>query len=286
MCQAGINKHKFIGRRLNRSQGLSPNNKIGITTSILKCENCKLIFSNPMPLPISVNDHYDIDPFKYWGESYFKLDEKYFLNEIKIVKGLLDFRPNMKALDIGSGIGKCVVKLNESGFNTYGLEPSKMFLEFGLKKFNLNPDKFQNAGVLSATYSDNFFDFISFGAVLEHLEDPDLSLKRALKWLRPGGVLHIEIPSSSWLISKLLNFFYKITFSDFVSNLSPMHEPFHLYEFELKTFILNSKINGYKISYYEYHVCETYMPKMLDLILKPIMKLTKTGMQLSLYITK
>ena len=43
-------------------------------------------------------------------------------------------------------------------------------------------------------YPNDFFDFITFGAVLEHLYNPAESIERALQWLKPGGVMQIEVP--------------------------------------------------------------------------------------------
>jgi len=54
-----------------------------------------------------------------------------------------------------------------------------------------------------------------------------------MSWLKTDGIMHIEVPSSDWLIARLLNFYYKIRGLDYVTNISPMHEPFHLYEFAL-----------------------------------------------------
>jgi len=121
---------------------------------------------------------------------------------------------------------------------------------------------------------------------LEHLYNPSGSIKKALKWLKPGGVIHIEVPSSDWLINKLINLFYKMKLSDYVGNLSPMHEPFHLYEFGLKSFEQHAKQNDYEIAFHEYYVCQTFMPRILDKFIKPYMKRTNTGMQLCVWLRK
>jgi hypothetical protein len=31
----------------------------------------------------------------------------------------------MKALDVGAGLGKCMISLNNAGFDAFGCEPSK-----------------------------------------------------------------------------------------------------------------------------------------------------------------
>lgn len=62
----------ILGKRLNKSQGLSPSKKSGITTTIFKCGNCDLIYNNPMPIPVDIQDHYCVLPESYWTENYFK----------------------------------------------------------------------------------------------------------------------------------------------------------------------------------------------------------------------
>ncbi len=99
--------------------------------------------------------------------------------------------------------------------------------------------------------------------------------------------MHIEVPSSKWLIHKLVNFYYAITGTDYVANLSPMHIPFHLYSnLHWNLFIRNSVKNKYEVVAHEYFVCPTHLPKSLDFILKPYMAKTKTGMTLTIWLRK
>ena len=136
-------------------------------------------------------------------------------------------------------------------------------------------------------YPDSFFDFITFGAVLEHLYDPSAAIQKSLKWLKPGGLIHIEVPSSNYLIPKIFNFYFGLGDSNYVNNLSPMHRPFHLYEFGLDSFRLHSEQHNCEIAYHEYYVCDIYfIPKFLHGILKWYMKKTNTGMQLAVWLRK
>ncbi len=286
MCGSDAQNSKILGKRLNRSQGKDPKNKTGITTTIVKCKNCGLIYSNPQPVPFDLQDHYGVPPEDYWKPNYFNIDENYFKGEIERLKKLIDFKAGMRSLDIGAGLGKAMIALEKAGFDAYGFEPSQQFYERAISKMNIDPKKLQLGMIENVNYPDAYFDFISFGAVLEHLYDPSASIQKALKWLKPNGIIHIEIPSSDWLINKLVNTFYKLKFSDYVANISPMHDPYHLYEFSLNSFKEHAKQNGYEIALYEYYVCQTYMPKIADLILKSYMKLTNSGMQLCVWLRK
>jgi ubiquinone/menaquinone biosynthesis C-methylase UbiE len=150
----------------------------------------------------------------------------------------------------------------------------------------ISPERLILSSIEDAEYPENFFDFITFGAVLEHLYDPNDSIKKALSWLKPGGIIHIEVPSSEWLTHKLVNFYYKLRGLEYVANLSPMHEPYHLYEFDLKTFKINGEKLGYKVARFDYYVCDTFLPKSLDFILKPYMRKKNKGMQLCVFLKK
>ena len=176
--------------------------------------------------------------------------------------------------------------MNEQGFDAYGLEPSETFHERAISKMGINADRLKLSMVEEADYPENFFDFISFGVVLEHLYDPSSAIKKAIQWLKPNGVIHIEVPSADWLINKIINTYYKAIGSDYVANLSPMHEPYHLYEFSLQSFKQNAKLNNYEVAFHEYFVCQTFMPKIADYFLKPYMRRTNKGMQLCVWLRK
>lgn len=280
-------KFKKLGIRLNKSHGFRPRKKTGISVSIMKCKECGLVFSNPLTIPNNIQDNYNISPEQYWNKEYFSVDDNYFQNVISTLKNKMGIKDKVKVLDIGAGIGKCMIALEKSGFAVYGIEPSTSFRKMAIEKMGVNPEYLKQAAIEDADFEPEFFDFITFGAVLEHLYRPAEAIDTALKWLKPNGVIHIEVPNSRWLSSRIVNFINRIRGSEYVVNLSPMHPPFHLFEFSLKTFRRLSKINNeYELVYHEYYVCETYLPKIFDFILKPIMKKTNTGMQLEIWLRK
>ncbi len=149
-CEAKESDFKILGRRLNQSQGKNPRKKIGITTAIVQCKNCGLIFSNPQPIPISIQDHYNISPEEYWNKDVEKIDENYFMGEINWLQKLMGFKPGIKILDIGAGTGKCMTVLEKQGFETFGLEPSKSFYEAAIKKRRISPERLKLSSIEEA----------------------------------------------------------------------------------------------------------------------------------------
>jgi len=286
ICGSNSSEFKILGKRLNQSQGKKPKKKFGITTSIVRCKKCALIFSNPMPIPIHNNDHYGTLPKDYWKEDYFKLDDNYFSAQVENLKKIIDFKTGIKTLDIGAGIGLCMAALEKQGCESYGLESSETFYKEAIEKMGINPDRLTLTTIEEANYPENFFDFINFGSVLEHLYDPSEAINKTMKWLKPKGVMHIEVPNSDWFVSKLTNTYYKLTGTDYVANLSPMHPPYHLYEFSLKSFLEHSKRFNYEIVDYRFYVNLSYMPKIIDIFIRPYMRWTNTGMLFAVWLKK
>ena len=180
--------------RLNRSQGRNPRSITGIGVTICKCGSCGLNFPQPLPVPNSIDDHYSVPPESYWREDYFVVDPNYFWKQIEDAKRLLSFTPGMKALDIGAGIGKAMIALEAAGFDCHGIEPSAPFRNKAFERMGIAEDKIELASIEDAKFSESHFDFITFGVVLEHLYDPAASIERAVRWLKPGGVIQIEVP--------------------------------------------------------------------------------------------
>jgi SAM-dependent methyltransferase len=287
MCRAPAGSSRVLGKRLNRSQGMRPTRKIGITTTIVKCANCGLVYSNPQPRPATMSQHYGVPPESYWSPSYFAIDDAYFQGEIDAffkLRGSGD--GELRALDIGAGVGKCMRALASRGFEAHGLEPSEPFYLRAVGTMGIPSDRITHASVEQASYAANMFDFVTFGAVLEHLYDPSAAIMKALEWTKPGGIIHMEVPSSAWLTSKIANAIYRLQGLDYVSNTSPMHTPFHLYEFGAQSFQQHARLNGYSVAAIDYLDTRTYLPRFLELLAIPLMRATRTGMQMKVWLRK
>lgn len=288
MCRSGAESQSFFGRRLDKRQGFWPKWKPGICIPIFKCNSCGLLYPNPMPVPRSLADHYDVNPEEYWKPEHF---EKKLLLEHPLVKNFQRlYGPNFqgkKALDIGSGIGQWIHTFDQLGLETYGLEPSESFRNASIERNNVKPERIQLSSIEDATYPESSFAFINFRAVVEHLVDPAKVLEKVIHWLEPGGLIYVEVPSSSFLQSRLVRGFYRLTGAgEYVINLSPMHPPYHLYEFGLDSFLKHGKLAGYSVVSHQYTPCAYGLPKILKNMLNSVMRKTDTGMQLLVWLKK
>lgn len=287
MCGVSTGEAKVLGLRLNTSQGRAPRTKTGIAVTICRCGGCGLNFPQPLPMPAAISDHYGIPPESYWKDAYFQVDPQYFGRQIADARRLLPDRAGLRALDIGVGIGKASIALKNAGFEVWGVEPSEPFLRKALELTGLPAERLQLAGVEDAEYPEAFFDFITFGAVLEHLYQPGEAIQRAMKWLKPGGVIQIEVPSSNHLMPSFLNAYYRLRGTNFVTNLSPMHPPYHLYAFTPESFRQHGQAVGYDVAHQYIEVASIrHVPAAVKPVLRWWMRSRNSGMQLTVWLRK
>jgi 2-polyprenyl-3-methyl-5-hydroxy-6-metoxy-1,4-benzoquinol methylase len=157
---------------------------------------------------------------------------------------------NDRFLDIGCAAGFFLSATQKRGFKSYGIEISKEGSNFAKEKFGINilADDLLN---LSREYEE-YFDFISMFHVLEHLNDPNMYLKKIYRILKPGGHLIIEVPNI-----KSIDRFFSI---NLIRTLQP---PQHLYVFDYNNLSKILKENGFIIV-----IKEVYFSNVIGELLK------------------
>lgn len=287
MCGAPTDRARLLGLRLDKTQGINPRSKKGVAVSVCQCRSCGLIFPYPMPTPRSLSDHYGMPPESYWKSASPIPELGYFSRQIETAKKILG-KSEIRSIDVGLGLGKASQVMKAEGFDVYGFEASRPFFEKAIENLGgADPDRFKLASIDDVEFEKNSFDFVTFGAVLEHLYDPASAIKKALNWLKFGGIIHIEVPSSDYFMSKLFNLFYLMSGTNYVTNISPMHSPFHLYEFSRKSFMINGSDNGYKIVHSWFDVASIYhVHRFFHPLLRYWMKVNNSGMQLTVFLQK
>lgn len=285
MCGAGKGYFKVLGKRLGRSQGYRPQTLPADTLIIVKqCRNCKLIFSDPMPVPEKIEQLYNVSPENYWSVHQINPDPGYFQGELNTLKSLLGTVRGKRVLDIGSGLGHAMRIMEEAGMEVWGLEPSAEFRDRCISRQPRWKDRILPDSIESFSPDGTAFDLVNFGAVLEHLRDPDAAISKAFSCLAPEGVIHIEVPNALWLVSRLARLQFRMRFLPWVINLSPMHTPYHLYEFSIRCFHENGKKNGYRVLQHNVFNTNSYLPSWMDTLIRPVMGVTGTGLVLKVWL--
>jgi SAM-dependent methyltransferase len=249
----------------------------------MKCKECGLIYSNPRPVPEELDGHYGVAPEEYWRPEYFGTDVGHLQYYTDKFRQLWCGKRAPRALDVGAGVGKMMAAFERHGFDVFGLEPSREFREGAIAN-GIAADRLQLAAIENAHYEPHTFDFVCLSAVLEHVHNPAAVIERALTWTTRGGLLFVEVPSARWLLGRLLNLAYRAQGLDYVTNLSPMHPPYHLYEFTLESFARHSRRAAYEIVEHRFHPCETFLPRGASAIATKLMAATSTGMVLHVWL--
>lgn len=96
-----------------------------------------------------------------------------------------------RVLDDGCSWGYCVSQFRDVGYTAQGFEISRPRVEYGRKV--LNVDLTSDVSMLS----DASFDLIYSAHCLEHIPNPDLSLKQFQRLLKLGGHLFLYVPNCS-----------------------------------------------------------------------------------------
>ncbi len=108
-----------------------------------------------------------------------------------------------KILEIGAGFGtNLAVWIKDFGADGYGVEPASQGFEMSFlaaKKLfaenGLDPSRIIDAPGERLPFEDNTFDVVYSANVLEHTTDPVQVLREAARVLKPGGIIHMEIPN-------------------------------------------------------------------------------------------
>lgn len=116
----------------------------------------------------------------------------------------------IKILEIGSGNGFFLCHAIKNGLDIVGIEPGKTFgftkrHQTAIKLLEINGVNNPEAYLYDASseclpFKDNTFDIVFSVAVLEHVQDIDLSIKESIRVLKPDGLFFASVPNynSTW----------------------------------------------------------------------------------------
>lgn len=176
-----------------------------------------------------------------YDELYQDKNDTYYVNERK---ELLEFVPPYitSALDIGCGAGNFGRLLKtQFGAEVWGIEPDKKSATIAESVLDKVINDVFDEGSLKKL--DRKFDVIFFNDVLEHVPDPDWTLRNCHKLLTPDGVIVASLPNMRFytLINELL------FEQDFKYQDSGIMDKTHLRFFTKKSMIRLFNENGYNV---------------------------------------
>jgi len=204
--------------------------------SLLKCNNCGLIFADQTEVPEYYLKHYsEIKDTDYVaeergrrksGEAILKRIEKF-----KKAPGRL--------LEIGCASGFLLDEARRRGWEVHGVDISKSASAYARDKLNLN--------VIESSFEDTAFENNSFDVIvmldtLQHLTDPKGTVLELRRILKRDGLLYISTPNISSMVSRMLHArWWGIN-------------RFHLFYFSKKTMERMLDACGFKVKKYAPHL--------------------------------
>ena len=206
---------------------------------LLECPNCGFIQTNPRLNKRQISNIYseyyprqdiDIESVRMAGKNMPSMEE------VK-KKGLIGTcyfatKKGEKVLDIGSGVGYSLIRIEALGGEAWGLDPDDNARKIA-KKLKLN---FHHGFIDNCPFDKKSFDLITASQVLEHIPDPLKFLKITREFLKPGGRILLSFPNTGALYQKIWRKMWL-----------HWHVPYHLNHFNKKSFKTLVNQSGLKI---------------------------------------
>lgn len=170
---------------------------------VVRCKDCKLVYTNPMVKEPEKN--YWGNEKKYFQEARLIFEGKgkshrdvNYLEDLKIIESI---KPAGNFLDIGTNMGMFLRHTRGKRWNVVGIELSPALSEMARKYFGLN---IKTAYLDKAGFEDEYFDIVTMTDVFEHIVEPKKMLEDIKKVLKEDGILFIKVPNGKYNILKLL----------------------------------------------------------------------------------
>jgi SAM-dependent methyltransferase len=131
------------------------------------------------------------------------LDLKKSLKRADLLAKYASLNRSTKLLEIGSGFGtNLAIWVREFDVDGYGVEPTSPGFDAGFvaskilfSANGLDPERIFEAPGENLPFPDGTFDVVYSANVLEHTVDPKKVVSEAVRVLKPGGIMHMEMPN-------------------------------------------------------------------------------------------
>ncbi|MBI2539326.1 MAG: class I SAM-dependent methyltransferase [Deltaproteobacteria bacterium] len=189
--------------------------------TIIRCRRCRALFIEPWLTERELAAYYpeyygryrrsrSLDRKSYKGIKRFVLENAYgyppreegrssvlrraaaLLLSLVMAKDAIPYRGEGRFLDIGCGGGSYLYRLRQWGWEVHGVEPSRS----GVAQARSLGLEVHHGRVRDAKFPDRFFDVIRLHHVLEHLTEPNETLREIARILKPDGVVTITVPNT------------------------------------------------------------------------------------------
>jgi 2-polyprenyl-3-methyl-5-hydroxy-6-metoxy-1,4-benzoquinol methylase len=163
----------------------STSREFGRFGRIVECVSCGIVYMNPRPHHLAVQDAYgDVEDVRYVEEEEGRVAT--FSESLAHVRR---YAAGGNLLDVGCHIGTFISLAEQSGFAVAGVEPSR----WAAKRAGERVSGPVHVGVVEdAPLPEGAYDVVTMWDVIEHLPDPASDLRAIWAALRPGGIVAIS----------------------------------------------------------------------------------------------
>lgn len=195
--------------------------------SLRKCLNCGLIFVWPQPSLEELNFIYSRSQ-GYFGTAVTNLAETTVEPALCLHELLKRYNVGTgRLLDIGCATGKLIFHMQNLGYTVAGCDINAEAVNIAVN----NGLEAQVGTIEMVNFSQESFDIIYMGDVLEHVPSPMQVLKSAYRLLKPNGVIVIITPNAKSSFSTSTLLLSRITGFPWAHS----EAPYHLFEFTHKS---------------------------------------------------
>ncbi|MEA1970032.1 MAG: class I SAM-dependent methyltransferase [Thermodesulfobacteriota bacterium] len=163
---------------------------------VYRCPGCGLGFLDPRHSESEIEQLYRSE---YFSERYDEgIDpdsaryKKRLSRETHRTKFIKHVKCSGRLLDIGCGYGYFLDACRRQGYDVQGLDVSKWAAGYAIQKLGISVTV---GKINDVSFPLHHFDIITMWHSLEHTPDPHLALRKARSWLKPDGILVIDVPN-------------------------------------------------------------------------------------------
>jgi SAM-dependent methyltransferase len=211
-------QHRFLGRR----GGPSHHAGLGGETGIVRCRTCHLVYQRPFLIP-------DGNPYgDHAADEYFRAQTSWGREDQgRALAAATAARLGRKGrlLELGCGRGDLLRGALHEGFEVFGVDLTPAYAA-------ASPDlTIEVAPVATARSLESRYDAIWLTAIIEHVYEPALLLRRVASALVEGGVIFVDVPNECSLWTRVGNAYMRLRGRAWAVNLSPTFPPYHVVGF-------------------------------------------------------
>jgi SAM-dependent methyltransferase len=171
----------------------APNSRENGTGKVDKCNDCGMLFTNPLPEHTMFGD--DAQPVAEFTPEILNRQQD---NAPLVLRLLSNHTNGRRMFDFGCGNGALVKYALDAGWDAKGLDIWKPMIDAGNKFFNFTRLSSESLDTYVPKHIEKY-DAIVAWQVFEHVYEPVYVAKQLLPLLVPGGIFLIDVPNASQL---------------------------------------------------------------------------------------